>query len=292
MDSVASRILREIGEQLDHDLFPRVENGGIVMPSESAVQSTPGEDTHHEQQRKQRRPETGSRQRSTGRQRPSGGPRKTRKAASDLRTRLEARYKDELTAVARAYPETRVWQEDNGLWLLAESTLLPGLSRTAVLLVRVPYAPAISHAWGFWRHSVAGVTWIGPRHTNYPEGSICAFHREDGTWIVGESLVSLLDLYTLWAVRHLYLEVYDRWPGAQVVDHPFERLSELRVDEQCGCGTPGRLYGDCCRPKDLSRRRTSIAMDFIQRHHDGAHKPPAELVRAARDGSNPPNIDA
>lgn len=292
MNAAAGRILGKIGEQLDNDLFPRVGDGGIVMPSEAVVQSVPGEERHNEQQQKQRRPETRSRERSAGRQGPAGRPRKAREATSDFSTSLEARYKNELTAIARAYPGTMAWPQDNALWLLAESALLPGLSRTAILLLGVPYAPAMPHAWGFWRHFVAGVTWIGPRHTNYPEGSICAFHPADGTWFVGESLVSLLDLYTLWAVRHLYLEVYGRWPGAQMVDHPFERLSELGADEQCGCDAPGGLYGECCRPKDLRRRRVSIATDFMRKRHNGMRKPPAELFMSARDRSEPPKMDA
>lgn len=292
MNAATSQILNVIGEQLDHDVYPTVGDGGIVMPSETVVQSIPGEERHHEQQRKQRRPETRSWQRSAGRQRPAGRSRTAREATSDLSTSLETRYKNELTAVARAYPGTKAWPQDNALWLLAESALLPGLKRTAVLLLGIPYALDMPHAWGFWQHSVAGVTWIGPRHTNYPEGSICAFHPADGTWAVGESLVTLLDLYTLWAVRHLYLEVYGRWPGAQMVDHPFERLSELAGEEQCGCDAPRGLYKECCRPKDLSWRGVSIAMDFMRKRNNGVRKPPAELVRSARDRSEPPKLDA
>jgi len=185
VNTTTSRALYEIGEQLDHHVFPRVGDGGIVMPSEAVVQSTPGEDRHHEQQRKQRRPEAGSRQRSAGGQRPSGGSRKAREAASNLQSSLEAHHKDELTAVARAYPKTIAWRRESGLWLLTESALLSGLSRTAVFLVWIPYAPAMPHAWGFWRHSVAGVTWIGPRHTKLTRGLHMCFSsrgRDMGCW--------------------------------------------------------------------------------------------------------------
>jgi len=61
MHTEAEQMLQEIGRQLDKDIFPRVKNGGIVMPSELAVPSTLGEEKYDEDQRRSTtRPRKGS----------------------------------------------------------------------------------------------------------------------------------------------------------------------------------------------------------------------------------------
>ena len=64
----------------------------------------------------------------------------------------------------------------------------------------------------------------------------------------------LVHLYTVWALRHLYLEEFKRWPGRQFSAHPFYSLAEFKDDEFCGCDAePPQRYGECCKPQHLKR---------------------------------------
>ena len=50
-------LLRKIGLQLDHGVFPIVKNGGIVLPSESAILSkTLGKESYHARERRRASP--------------------------------------------------------------------------------------------------------------------------------------------------------------------------------------------------------------------------------------------
>lgn len=119
--------------------------------------------------------------------------------------------------------------------------------------------------------------WIGPRHTNFPDGSICAFDPADSTWVLGDPLVELLDIYTIWAVRHLYLQTFGRWPGRQSVAHAAERVLEFRPDEYCGCAEGHRLYRECCMTKDLARNRIEDSLTFFWR--TGGFRNPPDAVK-------------
>jgi hypothetical protein len=92
--------------------------------------------------------------------------------------------------------------QEGGFWMYTESALLPELGRTVSYLTGVSTDRHFVKSWAFYSSAV-GVFWIGPRHTNFPDGSICAFEPRDGTWCFGDSLVELLDLYTVWAIRHI-----------------------------------------------------------------------------------------
>ena len=177
------------------------------------------------------------------------------------------------------------------MWLLVESTVIVGLDKKATFLIALPYSAAyIQQSWAFWTTPI-NWEWIGARHTNFPLGSICAFNPGDGTWTLGDSLIQLIDLYTLWALRHEHLKVFGRWPGRQHVIHPYERLTESSPNELCGCDKTGLRYGECCRPRDLSiplldrmRRYTVYAGGSIDR------SPPPELTAFIKTRRNPPDI--
>jgi len=283
--------LQEIGCQLDKNIFPRVKNGGIVMPSDSAVlPSTLGVENGNEQSSRQRRPEAGSWKGTAGGQGPARGAWPPHQTAPVVCANFREKYEDELTAVCEAYRCTEVWYEGDGLWLLTESALLPALQTTATFLTGISFTRASARSWGFWRGGTVGCTWIGPRHTNFPDGSICAFEPSDGTWTFGDPLVELLDLYTLWALRHLHLQVYRRWPGQQAVHHPYERLLEIREGEYCGCGKTDKLYGECCRDRDLARNRIADAVSFLLRASGGLREPPQEVTRFIREQKEPPRL--
>ena len=253
MNDEARNSLRNIGVQLDRDQYPRVYNGGVVQPGDAAiVTSIPGEDMNNVN-RKQARSATGSRQRTARRQGTSGQSGPPGQAPQLVCSGLRETYEAELDALRDAYPGTKVWHQAEGMWLLTESSVLSGLDRTATFLTAIPYTlRAPQKSWGFWTTPVYS-EWIGPRHTNFGDGSICAFNPKDGTWMPGGSLTSLIDLYTVWALRHEHLRVFGRWPGRQAVPHVYERLSESHPDELCGCDKYGRHYAECCLPHDQAR---------------------------------------
>jgi hypothetical protein len=281
--------LKEIGLQLDKDIFPRVKNGGIVTPDNTAVCISPwAEEKKDEKQGKSRpatRPWSGTTggQRQTNRQRTSGSTPPT------VCTEFHAQYEGELTAVREAYPGAKVWLQREGLWLLTESILLPGLWQKATFLTGIPFDRfRIVRSWGFWMGMPSLYpTWIGPRHTNMPDGSICAFEPTDGTWKLGDSLIILLDLYTLWALRHLHLQVFERWPGRQVAHYVHERLTEIKPTEYCGCGSNNK-YSSCCRDTDLRSDRSMEAVKFFC--DGGVRLPPKAVTTFIQLQEHPPNI--
>lgn len=215
-------ILQKVGRQLDQNIFPYVQNGGLVVPNTTSVSLlTSGEDKKNEKQR-QRRPETRSWTRPTRWQRQPRRPWSPSQTASVISADLKKKYEAELGAVSEAYPDTRVWHQPEGLWLLTESSLLPDQWHKVIFLTGFSFKwPFVVRSWGFWGGGfLREPAWIGPRHTNFPDGSVCAFEPTDGTWSIWEPIVTLLDIYTLWALRHLHLEVFGRWPGHQFVSHP------------------------------------------------------------------------
>jgi hypothetical protein len=150
------------------------------------------------------------------------------------------------------------------MWLQVDSAVLDGIDRTATFLVAVPFGrDQFPRAWGLW-NLANGKRWIGNRHTNFPDGSICAFVPESGTWRQGDQLDALLDLFSVWALRHLYLEEFGRWPGRQYSPHPYYSLVEFKEDEFCSCdkNEPPLLYGVCCKPEHLAQNLLELAAGF------------------------------
>ncbi len=281
----SQNILEKIGCQLDNNIFPLVKNGGIVMPNDSAVSlSTMGEEKENERKRK-RRSKTRSRNGTTGRERASD------QTSSIICTDFQTQYESELNAVLEAYPKTRVWRQPDGLLLLTESALLASNHLPATFFIMIPYAKTeVVKGWGFWTSAI-GIEWIGPRHTNFPDGSICAFEPSDGTWSKGDPIIELIDLYSLWALRHIHLKIFGRWPGRQAVHFPYERILELRSDEYCGCKHSDKLYGECCQKNDLKRNRVSDAVNFTITFHNGFRNPPDIVTNIILYRTNPPKIN-
>ena len=298
MNAQAKKLLEEVGSQLDAGIFPIVKNGGIVMPSDLPRPShTLGLEKCDV--RRQERPEGKwpaweswsrrgeSRQWSRKPWQPWESrprPRAASTAAPLVGSPSSTAYERELGALQQFYPGVQQWEQDQGIWLLVESGLLPGLRQSALFLVGVSYSCATVRSWAFWQDPLAAPTWIGPRHTNFPHCSICAFEPADGTWSYGEPLVALLDLYTVWAVRHLYLHVFEHWPGPQAVHLPYERLLELNPDEHCGCGSKNGRYGECCRPSDLARNRMKDAVEFVFWSGGALRSAPEAVERFVREG--------
>jgi hypothetical protein len=166
--------------------------------------------------------------------------------------------------------------------------MLPGLRSGASFLTGISFSNGAVRSWGFWGPSRSPTAWIGPRHTNCPDGSVCAFDPVDGTWCFGDPLIQLLDLYSLWAVRHLHLRLCGYWPGLQSVAHSFERVWELQAHERCGCGRSEKRYQDCCRDDDLRGNRIAGAVRFHLTF--GLRRPPPEIWQFVRRQSDPPAL--
>lgn len=109
---------------------------------------------------------------------------------------------------------------------------------------------------------------------------------------MGDPIVKLLDLHSVWAVRHLHLQVFGRWPGPQAVHHPYERILELREDEYCGCAVGDKLYGECCRNEDLATNPIANAVSFFFFSGGCLREPPEAVARFVRqEKEEPPRLD-
>ena len=144
-------------------------------------------------------------------------------------------------------------------------------------------------AWGVWTTPLSW-SWIGPRHTNFGDGSICAFEPSDQVWLAGESIVSLLDYYTLWSFRHLHLEKERRWPGQQWVPFAFERIQELDDLDFCGCSEPKGRYAQCCKQADLAADKHTIALEFLQATKFQTRQAPTRMIKFLNERNNPPGF--
>ena len=290
--------LEEIGIALDEDRPLRVFNNGLVVLDDGFKTITDEKEKVDERHRK-RRPKTRPRKRSARRKRTSRG---SRQAFTEPRIGgnvLSEDYKNQLTRLAEAYPTLQPFSDDDGIWLQAESSILSGLARKAIFLVALPYKIGLGpRAWGFWS-SGNRFWWIGPRHTNFLDGSICAFAQIDQVWSEGGDLRRLLDIYSGWTLRHLYLEVCGRWPGKQyaLLDadplvQAFYRRMQCKSDELCGCGSNSRRYAECCMPHDLRLNLVQLTTHF-KRHIEGgfeSRKPPDPIESFVNGRSTLPRM--
>jgi len=285
LDQAQRATLREIGLKLDSGAFPRVLNGGVVVPGDRpAALRSPGTEKTSGQE-PSRRSEAGSRQRPAGRQGPPGRPGQAREAAPLARAGTPSPSSDELRELEGAYPGAQVWQRDDGYWLCVSSHLLPRLEPSVNFLVYVlatSGTPLLARGWAFWANGI----WVGPRHTNW-DGSICAFADADRAWVPNDSIVNLLDLYTTWAVRHLHLSEFGRWPGPQLAATPAERILEQHPTELCGCGRSSTAkYSECCSSKDISESRIGATLKWMTL---GRH-PPREIEEIVLKNRVPPSV--
>ncbi|WP_150125015.1 SEC-C metal-binding domain-containing protein [Tsuneonella mangrovi] len=289
--------LRLIGVALDERRIVRVKNQGlVVLDTEPAT--TQEVDPIDEQQ--SQRPAAGTRQRTARRK----GPPRRQGATSGSRSSgagsrlgsLVSRYERQLGDVEEAYPGSKLLPDEDGLWLFAPSLILEGLGRRAIFLIALPDDPKVEpRGWAFWEER-GELRWIGPKHTNLFDGSVCAYaNAKDHMWYPGDDLRALLDLYSVWAVRHLHLELLGQWAGRQyaLLDQngrpdPYYRLTQIDPKELCTCSS-GRRYGQCCMPSDLRVGILAAKVYFERRHGGrgiGERKPPKGVV-AFLNGEGP-----
>lgn len=285
-------LLKKIGSQLDQGQYPRIYNNGIVQPGDTfVVSSIPGE-VNTDGSKRPRRSKTRSWNGAAGGQRETSRPWAASQTSQVFSADLRDAYEEEISVIQNVYPETVIWRQEEGLWLLSESKLLLGLDKKATFLTAIPYSKNVAQkSWGFWSTAISD-EWIGPRHTNFPDGSICAFDPKDKTWMAGESIVKLLDLYTLWAFRHEYLKHYGRWPGHQSVPLVYERLNELKDDEYCGCENSTLLYSECCKQHDHNQSVIQSLLEFMRFTRGNIHRhPPREIIDTMKHRRSPPSME-
>lgn len=295
----AQQLLWQIGCDLDREVFPRVWNGGLALPSGHLLplQVLGGEHFHARQIATFQtgpEPATWAGARTPGGEQagassaPGNGPSGT--AAPFPCPDVDLKLSKQFEELAQAYPGTRLWSRDRGFWLCVPATILPGLGRSACFVLQIqPDSQNLEkvRAWGFWCAGRLGATWIGPRHTNYLDGSICAFEKDAGTWTFGDSLIALLDLLSVWATRQLYLENFGNWPGPQASSYPYERLLEFQDTEHCGCAKPEGRYSQCCKPRDASFKPLAIACTHIVLCGWRMRQAPAAIVDLVLHGKPP-----
>lgn len=275
--------LREIGQHLDAGHYPLVFNDGIVALSGPGVDFSELGAENCNEQRRENRSAAGSWQGTSGRSWSSG------EAEPSGGRLLRENYLGQLSAVFAAYPRTSYWIDDEGMWLSVDSAVLAGLDRSATFLIAIPFRPLTPvRSWAFWSRAI-GYEWVGPRHTNAIDGSICAFNPAEGTWKNGGSVVALIDQYTVWTLRHLHVEMFHWWPGQQTAQFVHERLTELNDNEWCGCRPGAQRYVDCCKQSDLASDRFRAALDFVGGFlRFKPRQPPPSVVRFLWRRSDPP----
>lgn len=286
-------MLETIGHQLDLGIYPKVKSGGVLSPGDAPThQPRSGEKVTENEARRQGRSETGTWKGPPRGKGETDGCGSANTAPSFIGSDLQMIYEDELDAITKAYPGTRVWRQPDGLWLMTESSLLPGQQQKALFLTGIPFSRThIVQSWGFW---VGGALhhpiWIGPRHTNFPHGSICAFDQNDDAWSPGDPIILLLALYTLWAFRHLHLQKLGRWPGRQVAHLPYERITEFMDDEFCGCDQSDNLYRNCCQESDMKKNLFSEYQNFVYKFGGISRCPPKCVIDFVRNQKGVPKL--
>jgi hypothetical protein len=280
----ARAVLQQLGAALDGPGLLRVHNHGLVVVDQTSSTADRHKENGDGQGKRQ-----GKRRSRQASERSGRAPRASRPAGAAPRIGgelLRGAYEGQVTRLAEAYPTLQVLPDENGMWLLAKSSIISGLEREATFLVALPYRSRLGpRAWGFWT-TTAEPQWIGPRHTNFGDGSICAFSPDEGAWGDGDDLRTLLDLYTVWALRHLHLEAFGRWPGKQYslgADprvKAYYRWRECKDDELCGCGSETRRYAECCKPLDSRWDELELMKVFLQLNPGGfqTRRPPPEIV--------------
>lgn len=270
-------VLAQVGDDLDHDIYPTVLAGGEVTPGSRATQlpsATRKEVKRNERQRSAGAPERARTQARAWWQGPSAGASAAREAGTSApllsALTLGESFRPSAAGLVDAYPQIRFGGAGTRpqVQLVVEPIHGSGI-RAGLVVVAPPIDGGLPSATAWWEVGI----WIGPRHINYSDGYICAFEPSDGIPSGGNQLVTLLDLYSVWITRHLFLRVFGRWPGRQILHTAYERLAQHRPGELCGCGN-SKLYDHCHRPLDLTVSAFDRVREFIARTGGARPRPP------------------
>jgi len=264
--------LSELGEAIDINRQFQVFDDGVV----GIVKDQTERQNQNEQQR------TGG-SAAGSRQRPAG----PRRSTGEARPRLGGRRAQTVQLAGledlwSAYP-TQIIEGDHGLWIIVKSTPLGHDGPQVTFLIAYPYAEQFEpRAWAFWKLGDFP-KFIGPRHTNFPNASICAFGPDD--WKRSHGLVALVDFYSTWVVRQLYYHRFRRWPGKQHGASALYRRTEFAPEEWCGCGSEKR-YWECHEREDKALSDEEAVLDHRQKFGSDycQRKPPKSVLKFVRSG--------
>lgn len=232
--------LATLGQAIDVGQMTEVFDGGRV----EALEQNGKEVNDNEQRQRTGGSAAGSRQGSEGTWRASGESGAVRIGTEEVVQLAE------LESLRKAYP-SQVIEGDYGLWVIVKSQPLGDDGPQVTFVIAFPHDPRLDvKSWGFWKLGDFPKP-VGPRHTNFPDQSICAFAPDDQTWTRDMGILALVDLYSTWVIRQLYFQHFGRWPGDQIGASALYRRLEFAVDEWCGCGS-GQRYGECCAESDRS----------------------------------------
>jgi hypothetical protein len=264
--------LSELGQAIDIDRQFLVFDDGRV----GIVNDQTEKESENERQGT-RGSATGPRQGATGSRR-SAGEAWSRLGHLDPQMVQLARLEE----LWRAYP-TDFIPGDHGLWIIVKSSPLGNDGPQVTLVLGYPYSAEIEpRAWAFWKLGEFP-KFVGPRHTNFPDASICAFGP--GDWDRAQGVVALVDFYSTWLIRQLYFHIFGRWPGRQHGASPLYRRIEFTAEEWCGCQS-GKRYGECHQAADalLSVEAAAAEHRKVMGSDYGPRKPPKPIMQFARSG--------
>lgn len=215
---------------------------------------------------------------------PPGAPAAPEPAREVGRESLIAQYKAHLTEV-RLYFQITPVETKEGIWLITPMWPIGKSGPRFMVALYLPDNRAMTPtAFGF-RSSGQLARSISKRHTNSPEGSICAWSDGDIDWTPGDSPLLMLCLFAEWLLCQLFYQQEGYWPGRQSAMNAVYRWNEFHPNEWCDCGSDQR-YGDCHQFLDaalvarLKAQGKSVAPPIREM--------PASVVRFARSGWRKP----
>lgn len=264
--------LSELGQAIDIDRQFQVFDDGKV-----GIVDNRNEKESEDERQGTRGSATGSRQGTAGSRRSTGEAR-ARLGLLDPEVVRLARLED----LWRTYP-TDFISGDHGLWIIVKSSPLGSEGPQVTIVLGYPYLAEIEpKAWAFWKLGEFP-KFVGPRHTNFPDASICAFGP--GDWDRTDGVVALVDFYSTWLIRQLYFQEVGSWPGRQHGASPLYRRREFSSEEWCGCGS-GKRYGECHQAADaiLSDEAAAAEHRKVMGSDYGPRKPPKSIMQFARSG--------
>lgn len=147
----------------------------------------------------------------------------------------------DLAEALRRYPQFEVSKSGSSasgaVGLCGVIQPIADLPTSASMAVHLPAGnPAELRAWAWWTEGV----WVGPRHT-YIDGSVCAFEIRENTWDPGLGVVLLLNLYSVWLAKQLYLRPTDAGRDSSEFTRP----------------SSASRTGDCARKRRRAQGRVS-----------------------------------
>ena len=179
-------LLRRIGDMLDQDMYPHVSINGQVTPGPDQSVHEPGNCKGEQDHAVRTATRTHGPEAGQGKGTAAGG------AADETGTEtfllsesgLTDALRRDLGAAAGVYPSMRIRVAPPVVWLLTLNRPILGLPDSAYVLTCLSLDPRLPlrgqgrtlASWAWWDLGV----WIGPRHTNYGDGSICSFEPKHG----------------------------------------------------------------------------------------------------------------